>query len=225
MSDNWFYRLTGVTRGKYWLSSAEDEMRKDTRAPVVYLRSFAFELGEYSGGRFFGNWFAQDMLGIPPSEEQRVFGEHMRLIGPYIAIARPDESFPELGAARKQIGAADWQRVVGELLDRAAAVVVQASTSRGLRWELDQLRARRMARKVLWILPQRQREYDEFKGSVASLLPSPLPAKLPKTRLVAFRGDWEPYVLEARSGLLWTLKPFFDQNGFIFPGNKPRDGR
>ncbi|MGZ8267034.1 MAG: hypothetical protein ACXW20_05950 [Burkholderiales bacterium] len=217
MSDNWFYRLSGVTRGKYWLSSADDEMRKDGRRPVVYLRSFAFELGEYSGSRFFGNWFAQDMLGIPPSEEQRIFGDHMRLIGPYIAIARPDEPFPELGAARKQVAGADWQQVVGEPLDRSAAVVVQASTSSGLLWELEQLKARGMARKVLWILPRWQGEYEAFRARVAPLLSCPLPAKLPKTRLVAFRDDWEPYVLEARSGLLWTLKPFFDQNGFPFP--------
>lgn len=217
MSDNWFYRLTGVTRGKYWLSTADEEMGKDARPPVVYLRSFAFELGEYSAGGFFGNWFAQDMLGIPPSEEQRMFGDCMRQIGPYIAVARPDEPFPELGAARKQIAGADWQRVVCELLDRAAAVIVQASTSSGLRWELEQLKARRMARKVLWILPRWQSEYAAFSASVAPLLSCPLPAKLPKTRLVAFRGDWVPYVLEARSGLLWTLKPFFDQNEFPFP--------
>ena len=59
MSDNWFYRLTGLARGKYWLSTADDEMLKDARAPVIYLRSFAFELGEYSARRVFGNWFAQ----------------------------------------------------------------------------------------------------------------------------------------------------------------------
>jgi hypothetical protein len=48
MNENWFYRLVGVTRGKYFLPTAEEELRKDPRPPVLYLRSFADELNEYS---------------------------------------------------------------------------------------------------------------------------------------------------------------------------------
>jgi hypothetical protein len=195
-------------------------MRKDQRPPVIYLRSFADELGEYSGKRFFGNWFARDMLGIPPSEEQRIFAEHMQLIGPYIAIGRPSEPFPELGAARKYVSDDEWRQVVGELIDRAAAVVVQAGRTSGLAWEIGQLIVRAPPRKVLLILSRWQSEYDAFRAWADRILPQPLPAAMSETRLVAFRANWECYPLEARSGLLWTLKPFFNQNGFPFPTDK-----
>jgi hypothetical protein len=213
MSDNWLYKLVGITRGKYFLPKADDVLRKDNRPPVIYLRSFADELSEYSPRKFL-------QAG---AEDHRILAQFMKLIGPYIAIGRPGEPFPELGAARMYIPEHEWQHVVGNLIDVAAAFVFQGSpSSAGLAWELSELVRRTTPSKILLILPKAKKEYHEFRLWATRILPKPLPTAIPNEstnfnrRFMAFYSDWEPYSL-AFNGMPWTLRPFFRQNGFPFP--------
>jgi hypothetical protein len=56
--------------------------------------------------------------------------------GPVIAVGRPREWTPELGAARFYVDDAHWQEQVSDLMAEARAVVFWAGSSAGLLWEL-----------------------------------------------------------------------------------------
>jgi hypothetical protein len=214
MSENWFYRYQGLWRGS--LPTAEDILQKDHRPPVIYLRSFADELSEYSLRKVFSFRY----------QDQEFLAQFMNMIGPYIALGRPGEPFPELGAARMYVSNDEWQQVVAGLIDVAAAIVVQGAPSHGLCWELSELVRRATPSKILLIPPQMRKEYDEFRVWADRVLPKPMPVALSKQAMVvtpanseryflAFHSDWEPYSMKGRFD--WALQPFFCQNGFPFP--------
>ena len=205
---------------KYGLAFAEEAMASDPRAPILFLRSFADEVAEYQAGKMLKAAFAEAIPGISMSwgpREQADLAKQLRKIGPYIAVGRPGEPIPELGAARKYIPDQDWQQEVSQLMQRAALIVAQAGQTPGLTWEFSQMIRTVPATKVLLILPRFQKEYDAFRHQSAQLFPHPLPDKLPKSRLVAFHQDWKPYALEPRAGFFWTVKPVLDQNGIPVP--------
>ena len=143
--------------------------RTCVRSPVLYLRSFAGELSEYSLRKVF-------QFG---PEDQRLLAGAMSIIGPYIASARPGEPFPELGAAHMKVPAAEWQDVVERMIDLAAAFVVHASPSPGLAWELSRLVAKVTPSKILLIPPRSQKDHDVCCAWMNKILPKPIPAKRP----------------------------------------------
>lgn len=62
----------------------------------------------------------------------------MNRVGPVMAIGKPGESLPELGAARLYVGDDAWQARITDLIRQARFVVVQAGTTANLRWEIAQ---------------------------------------------------------------------------------------
>jgi hypothetical protein len=73
--------------------------------------------------------------------------------GPLIAIGRPGERLPELGAARTYWADDDWKSAVEATAYRAENVVMIAGLSQGLAWEIDKLRSWGMLRKLLVLIP------------------------------------------------------------------------
>ena len=59
-------------------------------------------------------------------------------VGPVVAIGKPGEPLPELGAARLYVADDQWQAKVIELMGKAALVVIRLGASPGLLWEIEQ---------------------------------------------------------------------------------------
>ena len=136
---------------QYEALSADDVMRRDPRAPVVYLRAFTDDgqmVVPYAHWRqrLFGGVISS--LTLTSAEQELAF--ILNRIGPVIAIGKPGESLPELGAARMYVEHDSWQRTVLEKLDQAALAIVRVGASPGVLWELDQVMSR--PRSKLWIL-------------------------------------------------------------------------
>jgi len=55
--------------------------------------------------------------------EEVIVARVMNQVGPFIAIGKPGEELPDLGAARTYVGSANWQDKVNELVPRAQLVV------------------------------------------------------------------------------------------------------
>lgn len=70
-----------------------------------------------------------------------------------VAIGRPGERLPELGAARTYYPDDDWQDAVRVTAARSAAVLLVAGRTEGLAWEVEQLRAWGLLNKTLVLLP------------------------------------------------------------------------
>ena len=116
--------------------SADEAMALDPRPPVLYLRSF-----QDDGVSMFAEASTParrllKALSLPTSEEYTA--TILARIGPLIAIGKPDEPLPELGAARLYVAHDQWQRKVTELMQRAALVVVRVGASPGVLWEIEQ---------------------------------------------------------------------------------------
>jgi hypothetical protein len=117
--------------------NADEAMALDARPPVLYLRSFRDDgvaLAAQQGPQFKRRVIKALSLPTPEEHMARILAR----IGPLIAIGKPDEPLPELGAARLYVSHAQWQQTVTSLMQRAALVVVRVGASPGVLWEIDQ---------------------------------------------------------------------------------------
>jgi hypothetical protein len=204
-----------IRRGKKHAAAlADDVLVADTRPPVLYLRSFNDEEDDSRLGRFLrpGD---HDIAHSTPAwgpREQDAMAPIMAEIGPYVAIGKPRERLPELGAARTYVSDDEWQGKINEWLARARLVIVRAGATEGLRWEVGQLVSHAKPTQVLIILPPRAEHYDGFRRWANQVLPSPLPDAAPNERLVIFDKAWHPILLPPRTTIKKTLAPYFEQN-------------
>lgn len=72
---------------------------------------------------------------------------------PLLAIGKPGESLPELGAVRTYISDADWQSEVEQTARRVGSIILVAGVTDGLSWELAHLAKWGLAQKVTILLP------------------------------------------------------------------------
>ncbi|MEZ5293856.1 MAG: TM2 domain-containing protein [Vicinamibacterales bacterium] len=161
---------------KHHADSAAQALAADARAPVVYLRSFQDD-GEMvvRGATPLPAWMnAIVSAGSAMSIEQEL-AAILRRLGPVVAIGRPGEPVPDLGAARFYVPHDRWQAAVLDLLDRAALVVVRIGTSEGVRWEIDQVLERVAREKVLFVLLGSGRDVAAAIGALERRLGVDLP--------------------------------------------------
>ena len=138
---------------QYDALSADDAMRRDPRAPVIYLRAFTDDgqlVVPYAHWRqrLFSRAFGS--LTLTSAEQELAFILHR--IGPVIAIGKPGEALPELGAARMYVEHDVWQQTVLEKLDQSALALVRVGKSPGVLWELDQVMSRPRRKLLLMSL-------------------------------------------------------------------------
>lgn len=159
-------------------------------------------------------------------DEQLVIANVMNQIGPYVAIARPDErkAWRDVGAAKLEVADNQWQSVVELLITASAAIVIEAGNSEGLVWELEQVSKLAKPKKILILLPRSDSEYAGFRRRMSEIFPISLPSIRPLSPLMTFFQDWQPLILDEyisdadeaymRASVAMTLRPFFEQNGF-----------
>ncbi len=198
----------------------------DSQRPVVYLRSFADD------EKVADAHLMQGFFQLRTEEEQVALV--LNRIGPFVAIGDPKESLPDLGAARMYVGDGDWQARVSDLLASARLVVLRASSTQGVRWELQQAVSRLSPERLLLFVPKGRLRYPAVKAVCDEFLARPLPA-LPRRPtkigtvqgIVRFDDDWTPEFLRwpwfhsARANLRaplahrfhYMLRPVFAQVG------------
>jgi hypothetical protein len=133
--------------------SAREIISSDIRSPIVYLRSFIADKTDQP------NQFLIYSENFFPFTKESGMVRQLRTIGPVVAIGRPVEHLPPLGAARIYVGGTDWRAVVGDLLDAARFVVIQAGgLTRGIEWEMRRVRCELPSEKVVLWFPQAMRK-------------------------------------------------------------------
>jgi hypothetical protein len=205
-----------------------DVLRKDSRRPVLYLRSFAddrrsrLELvgteGSATGSMLVNRIpilavvalvlcaghalkrLAQGRSVRPSLEEELAeFFEDRR---PFVAIGRPDEEGPPRGAARIYVPDHEWQAEVGRLMAISEMVLWQAGMTEATWLELAAIVRAGDPRRLVLILPG----FDVIRRKRANMaLPRPLPEDIVglSACFVDFGDDWEPNVTPIE------LRPFF----------------
>ena len=185
--------------------TAEEKLSKDGRAPVVYLRPFAEDKladqkreTEMHRDLLRGGWGS-----VGPSDEEHLVAV-LHPVGPSVAIGRPGDPLPELGAARVYVSDDAWQSQVVDWIERAAAIVLVAGESEGLRWEVDQVLARVPPERVLFLLSRTSKTANDpllvaLKEHHGASL-----AKCGHPRALMFDAEWAPIPLAWRSA--WTQR-------------------
>ena len=173
---------------RVYADTAEEELkRNEARRPIFYLRSFSLEVWDKPTLRM--------LLQDDTTAEQKLVNV-LNKYGPVIAIGRPGEVLPSLGAARFYVTDDQWQQKVADVANVSQLVIWTTGTSDGLRWELSHLLEWvPLARLVLFAHPhllsgltanEREREWHTFRTTLGAMLPSLLPHQLGRIRFIYF---------------------------------------
>lgn len=143
--------LLGRRSAQHEAATAEEVMQRDPRPPVVYLRSFQDD-GQALHAPFDPGGIGRRIAGVVLRTPEQELADVLAHVGPVIAIGKPGERLPELGAARLYVSHEAWQAKVHTLLDAAALVVLRVGRSEGVRWEIEQTLARVPPSRRLFVL-------------------------------------------------------------------------
>ena len=119
-----------VARGRRMRAlPALELLQHERQAPVVLLRSV-------NDDDLIDPSYPATNRVVPDRYENRLI-EALVPLGPAVALGRPGEREPELGAARMYVKHEHWQHAVTWLMERAAVVVAVVGASPGLWWEIE----------------------------------------------------------------------------------------
>ena len=119
-------------------------LRTDLRKPVVYLRSFVADARFFERRMEILSW----LLGQSTSTYEQSLAKAVAILGPLIAIGKPDEKLPPSGAARLYVGNDRWKDVVEQLVALAQFVILRVGQTEGFLWELQHVVSTCDPRKV-----------------------------------------------------------------------------
>ena len=125
--------------------------RHDTRAPILFLRSFKEEKRLLAAP-------ARSLLAkvLRLKDTKRTLDEIVldaaSPVGPVVALGIPAEEAAPLGAARVYAGDAEWQEAVRGLVQQSRAVIICVEDGEGVLWELTHLLAEAHLAKTLCVL-------------------------------------------------------------------------
>jgi hypothetical protein len=181
--------------------SVREALEKDPRRPVLYLRSFGHEGRKLWEGAIYELVNTISALLVRTIEQRLAAG--FRAIGPLIAIGRPEDELPEVGAARMYVGDLDWQDVVLDLLPKCSAILVQGGETPGLLWELSVVASKVPPERVILLMPfarrlgtnHREAAYTGFLNWASSCMPCRLPDRIGDTYFLYFTSGWKCHCL------------------------------
>jgi hypothetical protein len=198
------------TGWKHDVRGARDVLASDTRPPVIYLRSFQDDVRSPIGGGF-GLWLKVLMWFLPVSFEQEL-AAIMNRLGPFVAVGKPGEKLPELGANRFYFRDDEWQTRVTELVQQARLTVILCGATANLWWEIDHVLGSVTPDRVVLVIPQRGKRTRPMEAQLEQRLgyPGALVVNSARKRsliasllfggdrtlgkIVYFSLDWRPHV-------------------------------
>lgn len=127
--------------------AAADVQRNDA---TLWLRSFSDDNVRVTAVGPFGvlSW----VFGFQLRLEECV-ARWASFQGPLVAIGKPGERYPLLGAVRTYVTDDQWKQVVENAARSAKAIILLAGSSEGLGWEVDHVSASDRRDRVLVLLP------------------------------------------------------------------------
>jgi len=179
------------TAKRYAALQAAEMRRRDTRPPVILLRSFGDDvIGVDRGPTVNTPLSFWDSKALTLEE---VIERALWRAGPVIAIGRPGEKLPPAGAAREYVPDGEWQARVGQLIAECRYVSVVAGTSEGLLWECRMLSEAGALAKVVVVFPPDHGQLEvawRTMSAAFSLRESVLPPRVLAARLHDAGAPW-----------------------------------
>ncbi|MFF5718492.1 hypothetical protein [Streptomyces buecherae] len=183
---------------------------------VLFLRAFTDDAGlsRVAALRWF--WVLFGSTGVTPSMVRTEEDQVARAVLPFgrmVALGRPSDELPRLGAERSYASDEDWRAEVLATLDRARLVVLVAGAGRSLAWEVEQVVGRACPTGVILLVARDEYQYEQFRSAFGDRFPRRLPSyprpglwqRVLRGRYVRaaiwFDADWTPHleVLDGRA--------------------------
>ena len=116
-----------------------------------------------------------------------------------MAIGRPGETLPPLGAAREYLAGEAWRGRARDLVDQAQLIVIVLGASEGLAFEYEEIAGRQAIDRVLLVIPphnleQLQASWKRFVDYALRGVPIP-PPDLETTIVALFSHERGPTYL------------------------------
>lgn len=175
-------------------------LRHAKHPPVLFLRSFNFD----SISSSVPTW--QDRLplnvAMPTAELNLV--QMLWRHAPVLAIGRPGESTPPVGAVRFYARQDVWKQTVQSIVPLCQLVIWTTGHTEGLRWEIKHLLESVPPQKLFlwlhvnignWTAAQRDSEWAKFREAYRDVFPKELPAEAATMRFIAFEKDCTPIAI------------------------------
>jgi hypothetical protein len=123
-----------------------------SRRPILFLRSFEDDQFDFKRPWFdlLGRWLG--LWSFRRNADEVLIDEFAR-DGEIIALGHPGETRTPFGAARRYVDHDVWQGVVRDAVKGAAAVVVAAGQTPGLKWEYELLKREGALDKTIFLFP------------------------------------------------------------------------
>ncbi|MDI3467135.1 MAG: hypothetical protein OJF50_005956 [Nitrospira sp.] len=134
----------------------DELLNRDTRPPVLLLRSFRMDEREILSRFTWTEFFTQKRATTFEEELAKTF----KVVGPVIAVGNPVDAVRPLGAARTYASNEEWQTKVLDLAAKSSHLVIILDTTPGVRWELEQVMPRFENRNVTLLFPPSLTDVD-----------------------------------------------------------------
>lgn len=179
-------------------------LRNDKRPPILYLRSFGSDASLVD--RWLDVFYMMLFAGRYETHEQSLT-KALRDIGPLIAIGKPDDLIPPIGAARLYVSHEKWQEVVQQLTAASKFVILRLGPTEGFWWELKHVAERCDPRQILIFLPpeDRYRMYQMLVAHGPSILKVQLPPQCGNALFLGFGPKWEPRLYGVRGPSFFAM--------------------
>lgn len=149
-------------------------LERDSRAPLIYLRSFTADRSSIQG----------DLPAPGSDSDEDLCASLLADLGSMIAVGRPGEPVPPIGVPRLYVKDEYWVKCVTEFMQKSRLTVIQYGVSPGLRTELG-IAFGLDPRRVLLRFPG-EADWEHFRAARG------LPATDKPVALLGFREGWEP---------------------------------
>ena len=123
-------------------------LSEDKRKPVLLLRSFQDDM--LKANQYFPTPIGT--ISLHRRFEQGIAGS-LGAFGPLIAVGKPGEELPQIGAARAYLSDAEWQPAVLGWVEEALFIAMIAGATEWIRWELHRIVERGRIRHLFILLP------------------------------------------------------------------------
>lgn len=188
-----------------------------------YSRRHFIEIASDSGGpatrlilylRDFGSDPAAGLARLSITSEEEQLMNALGRIGKAMAVGRPGEKLPQIGASRVYFTDAEWQDRVATLIRAARLVVIRTGNGPGLQWEVQQI-VNLVRPEQLLVAVSDLPSFQAFRTSTASTIQWPATdTAFPRALGASIRGfltfdrHWVPTRLPLRRLALLRLGLF-----------------
>jgi len=197
-------RCLNVSR-RFLRVSLERAQAADPRPPVLFLRSFRNDPLPLPAPK---STFAYKLFHYAERNKSldHLLLEEGTALGPVVALGDPTDAVPPYGAARGYAGQRDWRRMVADLMQAAAAIVICIDDTDNLWWEVEQVSANGFLSKSLLLLHPKYEGSDQQKAGVVAKIERLCGRPLTKSLSVRPRPDLLGLWFDETAGLHigWT---------------------